>query len=247
MTPEEIAKWSGRANQKQNRVYNHMTEFERVDRAKKALDQGDGQLAVISTVIPNTGQQTTSVDADSVEHWDVSLKPKPVSCADLDMIPRGANHVTLWGTCEHDFLFSPCETFGDCLNCNEHHCIKGAGADDQARLERIKNVLREVEKEHESAKAAHEAGFPGAENWHHSQQKYLDRLRQLVAILENPAVPDGAVVRLNGGNQTHLHRVLWTTAVSALENNSSPSHVIEEMLRLLDDGQRLLTSELTNG
>jgi hypothetical protein len=243
MTPEEIAKWSGRANLKQNQVYNHMTEFERVDRAKKALDLGRGEMAVISHTLHDVPQEPASVSAESIPQWDVTLKPKPISCTDLDMTPRGANHITLWGICEHDFLFSPCETFGDCLNCHEHHCIKGAGTDERERLERIRSVLSEVEKEYESAKTAQEAGFPGAENWYHSQQRYLDRLRQLVAILEDPVVPDGAVVRLNGGSQTHLHRVLRTAAMSALENDSSPAHVIEEMLKLLDGAQDLLTSE----
>lgn len=231
MTPEEIAKWSGRANQKQNRVYNHETEFERADRAKKALDLCDRE---------QTGQPTLEKpkrdSEEAIPHWDVTLKPKPISCADLDLVPRGANHITLWGTCEHDFLFSPCEKFGLCLNCSEHHCIKSAGTNDQERLARIKSTLHEVEKEYESAKAAHEAGFPGSENWHHFQKQYLERLGQLIAILEDSTVPEGAIVRLNGGSQTHLHRVLRTTALSALENKTSPANVIEDMLNVLGGG-----------
>jgi len=235
MTSEEIAKWSGRADIKQNSVYNHETEFERVDKAKKALRRGDGSFAVIGSARSEPLPDNGSTTGQGVVHWNVALKPKPVSCSDLDLMPRGANHVTLWGTCEHDFLFSPCEKFGDCLNCNEHHCIKSAGTDDQERLSRIKEVLSEVEKEYEGAQAACDAGYPGAQQWQKSQSLYRDRIRQLVRILEDDSVPDGAVVRLTGGNnQTHLHRVLRSTAQQALENNTAPAHVINEMLGLLN-------------
>lgn len=235
MTAEEIAKWSGRADIKQNSVYNHETEFERVDRAKQALQRGDGSLAVIGSSRSKQTQENSSSTEQRIVHWNVTLKPKPVSCSDLDMVPRGANHMTLWGVCEHDFLFSPCEKFGDCLNCNEHHCIKTAGKDDKERLARVKELLSEVEKEYESAQAAFEAGYPGAEQWHRSQSQYRDRLRQLVCILEDDLVPDGAIVRLTGGNnQTHLHRVLRSTAQQALQNNTVPAYIINKMLGILD-------------
>jgi hypothetical protein len=235
MTSEEIAKWSGRANLKQNRVYNHETEFERVDKAKKALQLSDGSFAVIGIHRSGPPPENDLASVQRVVHWNLTLKPKPVSCSDLDLVPRGANHATLWGTCEHDFLFSPCQKFGDCLNCNEHHCIKSAGADDQERLARIKEVLNEVEREYEGAKSAFDAGYPGAEQWQRSQSQYRERLRQLVRILEDAFVPDGTVVRLSGGNnQTHLHRVLRSTAKQALENNTVPQHVISKMLSLLD-------------
>lgn len=235
MTAEEIAKWSGRANIKQNSVYNHETEFERVDRAKVALRRSDGSFAVIGNARSEPLHENASTTGQSVVHWNLKLKPKPVSCSDLEMVPRGANHVTLWGTCEHDFLFSPCEKFGDCLNCNEHYCIKSAGADDQERLSRIKEVLRKVESEYEGAQAAFDAGYPGAQQWQQSQGVYRDRLRQLVRILDDESVPDGSVVRLIGGNdQTHLHRVLRSTAQQALHNNTVPAHLINEMLGLLN-------------
>ena len=46
----EIAKWSGRADVKQNRTYNHMTEYELVGMAKrldltKALFEPAGEVA----------------------------------------------------------------------------------------------------------------------------------------------------------------------------------------------------------
>lgn len=235
MTSEEIAKWSGRANIKQNSVYNHETEFERVDRAKDALRRNDGSFAVIGSAGLEPLPENASTTGQSVVYWNMTLKPKPVSCSDLDLVPRGSNHVTLWGTCEHDFLFSPCEKFGDCLNCNEHHCIKSAGTDDQERLSRIKEALSEVEKEYEGAQAAFDAGYPGAQQWQQAQGLYRDRLRQLVSILEDASVPDGAVVRLTGGNnQTHLHRVLRSSVKQALQNNTVPAHLINEMLTLIN-------------
>jgi hypothetical protein len=169
-------------------------------------------------------------------HWNVRLKPKPISCADLDLAPRGTNHITPWGACEHDFAWEPCAKFGQCLTCNEHHCIKSAGKDDQERLARIKDVLAEAQKEYEAAKQAFEAGDYGADKWYESQSLYRDQLRELVSILEDRAVPDGCVVRLKGGNnQTHLHRVLRANAMKVLAQNTEPRQMIEEMLALLQD------------
>lgn len=220
MSQEEIAKWSGRVDLKQNRVYNDMSEQERVDRARDAL-----QVAKVP-----------SAATDAAKHWDVRLKQPPSSCADLDLTPRGANHITVYGHCEHDFLFSPCENFGDCLNCKEHHCVKGAGKDDQERLARIKLVLVEVAKETAAAEKAMNEGDCGADKWHADHSRYLARLRELVSILESKTVSDGATVRLRGGNsQTHLHRVLRGMAMKALEGNSAPRAVIEQMMKQLEE------------
>lgn len=230
MTDEQLAWWSGRADMRQNRVYNHMTEAERVDRARPLTHHADGSYAVVTL----DGGPPNLEGGTSPVYWDVRLKPQPASCADLDLSPRGARHVTLYGYCEHDFLFAPCENFGDCLQCHEHSCVKGAGKDDQERLARIRDILIQVTLEAEAAKRAVEAGDLGAPLWHAQQSRYESALRELVSILESKSVAEGSFIRLSGEtSNSHLHRVLRSAAMNALSSNTVPERVVREMLDLI--------------
>jgi hypothetical protein len=88
LAQEVIAKWSGRADARQNRVYNHMDEFEMVAMAEKL----DPSLSLFGP----EGSLTTQ---------------SPIQVKDLELVERGAVHVTEYGACVHDFTLSPCERF----------------------------------------------------------------------------------------------------------------------------------------
>lgn len=182
MSEDLIAKWSGRADKKQNRVYNHMTEFERVAEAE-AIDPGRelfGPDGLVST------------------HGPITLK-------DLELVERGAVHATDYGVCTHDYVVSPCERFRDCLNCHEQVCIKGDGK----KEERIRSRRQEVGKDLAAARLALESGFMGADRWFDHHEKLYHRLSQLVAILDDPTVPEGALIKLRGGSDySHLSRAI---------------------------------------
>lgn len=182
MSQELIAKWSGRADKKQNRVYNHMNEFERVAQAE-AIDLNRelfGPGGMVSALVP--------------------LTPK-----DLELVERGAIHATDYGVCIHDYVVSPCERFRDCLNCHEQVCIKG----DKKKEERIRSRHQEVGKDLAAARLAVENGFVGADRWFEHHEMLYDRLSQLVAIFDDPVVPEGALIKLHGGgNYSHLNRAI---------------------------------------
>lgn len=182
MSQDLIAKWSGRADKKQNRVYNHMDEFERVAEAE-AIDPGrelfgpDGQVSV---------------------HGPITMK-------DLELVERGAVHATDYGVCVHDYVISPCERFRDCLNCQEQVCIKG----DKEKEKRIRLRKREVETDLAAARDAMERGYVGADRWLEHHEMLGRRLAQLVAILDDPAYPNGALIKLSGGGDySHLGRAI---------------------------------------
>lgn len=215
LSQEQIAKWAGRADPKQNRVYNHMSEWEMVAKAE-ALDTS-------LTLFGPSGEVSQHV---------------PVSTQEINMMERGAMHVSLWGVCGHDFIMSPCEKFQDCLNCEEHVCIKGLGKDNSERLERIKIRLDQVEKDCAEAQAAIDNGYAGADRWYEYHQKTVVRLRQLVELLESQQVPDGAQIKLRDGNDfSHLRRVIRVKAVDALQHKASDAALLSDMTRLL--GMRL--------
>lgn len=165
----QIAKWSGRAEAKQNRTYNHMSEYEMV-----ALAEG---LDTSLTLFGPSGDVATHI---------------PVTIQEFNTMEKGAVHVTEFGVCVHDFTMSPCEKYRDCLNCAEQVCIKG----EAGKLERIKKRLAEVEAQYLAAKQAIEDGLAGADRWCEYHENTLGRLRELVVILENPELPDGAQIKL---------------------------------------------------
>jgi hypothetical protein len=213
LTQEQLAKWAGRADPKQNRVYNHMSEWEMVAKAE-ALDTS-------LTLFGPKGEVSQHA---------------PVAAQEINLMERGALHVSLWGVCSHDFIMSPCEKFQDCLNCEEHVCIKGLGKDSAERLKRIKMRLLQVEKDYTEALVAVNNGYAGADRWYEYHQKTVDRLRQLVEILESPQIPDGAQIKLRDGKDfSHLRRVIRVKAVEAVEGRTPDAILLSEMSRLLGD------------
>ena len=211
LSQEQLAKWAGRADQKHNRVYNHMSEWEMVAKAE-ALDTS-------LTLFGPKGEVSQHV---------------PLTTQEVNLMERGSLHVSLWGVCSHDFIMSPCEKFRDCLNCEEHVCIKGAGKDNANRLRRIKERLAQVEKDYEAAILALAQGYSGADRWFEYHLKTVERLRQLVEILESPQIEDGAQIKLRNGKEfSHLRRVIRIKAVESLQQGSPDAALLVEMTALL--------------
>jgi hypothetical protein len=210
LSQEQIAKWSGRADPKQNRVYNHMDEFENVALAE-ALDTSlelFGPKGEVSQFVPITAQE-------------------------FNLMERGPVHVTEFGICVHDWILTPCEKFQTCLICEEHVCVKGDGE----RLKRIKARLAEVEKDYAEARDSIAKGLKGADRWYESHEKIVIRLRQLVKILENPNLPDGSQIKLRDGKDySHLRRAIRSKADDALQQNAPDADLLSEMSELLGGG-----------
>jgi len=121
----------------------------------------------------------------------------PVTLTDLNAIGDGIAHVTEYGFCVHDFSMLPCQKHRDCLNCTEQVCIKG---DDQ-RLERLIEQRDGIRKQLAKAQAASEGGFYGADRWSQHQHKTLERVSQLIEILESPKTPIGSVICLSNDQE----------------------------------------------
>jgi hypothetical protein len=213
LSQEMIAKWAGRADPKQNRVYNHESEWEIIAKAE-ALDTSlslFGPAGEISQHIPVTTQE-------------------------VNLMERGALHASLYGVCSHDFIMSPCGKFRDCLNCEEHICIKGSDGVSVERLERMKALLAQVEIDFLAAKVGLAEGYSGADRWYESHEKTAVRLRQLIEILESPQIPEGAQIKLHDGKDfSHLRRVIRLKAVDALEHGTSDAALLADMARLLEE------------
>ena len=180
---EHLAKWAGRARQSDNRVYNHMTEEERVARVREVL----------------AGTELAGVETSMRVN-------EPTTRAEFNLRVQGPTHRTAYGACEHDWTTSPCTKHRKCLTCSEHAFTKG----DQEAYARIKTETDDQLEECDKALAAIRAGTAVADRWLESALNTLLRQWQLLELLESDDIEDGATIRVTdaGAEHTHLRRAL---------------------------------------
>lgn len=164
----EIAAWSGRKDVRQNAAYDHRTPEEMLQRKRRR----DKELAAITGGAMKVNPPVTRAEAAArTTH----------------------GHATEIGFCEHDFAASPCVMFMECLHCTKHVCVKGH---DPRHLERVTLALESARRSLTEAETALSKEYEGAEDWVRAHQETIERLEQLRAILTDPAVPDGSLIRL---------------------------------------------------
>jgi hypothetical protein len=183
MTEYELAKWSGRANIKQNRVYNHVSDEEILKEYESI------KLSATNYLISEA----------------ITIRD-PVSKEAILSINHSAVHKTEFGYCVHDYALSPCEKFRDCLNCSEQVCVKG----NFDNLKRLKERLVDTNELIDiTMKNINENDSPiDKDRWLTFHLKTKERLQELIAILNSKEVPDGSFVRLANKSYSHLQRTI---------------------------------------
>lgn len=156
----------------------------------------------------------------------------PVTFDDLNAVGDGIAHVTEYGFCVHDFSMLPCQKHRDCLNCTEHVCIKG----DEERTKRLIQQRDGIHRQLETSRKAAVDGLYGADRWTEHQLKTLQRVNQLIEILESPHTPEGSVVLLNHEQEfTPLKRELAarssTVKLSNIPPDAPDSNELSSLLR----------------
>jgi hypothetical protein len=205
MSDEEIARFAGRADPKQNRVYNHLTDKE------LAVKYEQAQIAA--------GYEESML-----------IHCEPVGREAYDLAPKGPVHRSLWGFCLHDFAASPCGLFRDCLNCDEHLCEKRSGTKEELTAQ-----LADTEVNLLAAEKAMTEGEYGADRWYEHHKLTVARLRELIAIMNDDNVSDGSFIRLRQDYApSHANRALRARgdlARSSLGQAEMPllSNLMEEM------------------
>lgn len=174
----DIAKWSGRASIYQNASYDHVTSEEIVTMLREAVGNHAKAIGPLAEIPKNL----------------------PISRAEFAAMAVPTAHVTLYGFCIHDFTTTPCEMFRKCLDCREHVCIKGV----PGKTERVRQVLEEAKQMLAKAQQAVAEEVYGAEDWVTTHQASADRMEQLLAILTDSKVTDGAVIQLSATNTYSL-------------------------------------------
>jgi len=165
----DIAKWAGRADVRHNAYYDHETAESLLAKAR-------------------------AIDADMFGRALTATPHRPVTARQLIEGHVPGVHLTRYGACLHDFAMSPCPMYRDCLNCAEHACVKGDG-----RAERsIRDRLSLIETALGGAEEAAAAGEGNSRIWFSRMRTERARLRELVGLIDDPAIQPGAILRLNG-------------------------------------------------
>lgn len=174
----DIAKWSGRVNTHQNSAYDHESSNEIVARIRSAVGDHDKTIGPLADIPKNL----------------------PVSRAEFAEMAVPTAHVTLYGFCIHDFTTTPCEMFRKCLDCREHVCVKGV----PGKVERVRQALAAAHHQLDLALVAVADEVYGAGDWVATHRMTVDRLGQLLAILTDPKIADGAVIQLSASGTYSL-------------------------------------------
>lgn len=165
----DIAKWSGRKDIRQNEAYDHVTADEFL---QKVRDIDDGRMfGPLAEFVSKT----------------------PISREKFLQLKFPTAHTTELGFCIHDWTMLPCQKHRDCINCTEHVCLKG----DIKKTERVRQSLIDAEAQLMRAEQALEDSYAGADRWLEHHRLMVERLRNLVMILNDPNVPIGAVIQLS--------------------------------------------------
>jgi Uncharacterized protein conserved in bacteria len=141
MSELDIAKWSGRVNVNQNRVYNHVSEEDMLDKIK-----------TIKLTMENYCQRKSI--------------PTNELTVDFDNLNQGAIHLTEFGYCVHNYLVRPCTKINEFIEYdNETLDMKSV---DRIRLESMREKLMQLIN---ITQIAFENGDYGADKWlqHHEK------------------------------------------------------------------------------
>lgn len=101
---------------------------------------------------------------------------------------------TYTGYCIHDWRMTPSPLHGHCIDCEDH--VYEKTAESVSRIRSLYQVTKSLLDQAECAAREHNAG---AKKWEDKHRATLARIGQLLAILEDPAVPDGTFFQLPPG------------------------------------------------
>jgi hypothetical protein len=166
----DIALWSGRSQVSENNVYDHVSGRDVLAMVRAAVgdpSQTRGPLARLSGVT-------------LLERGEFARLKVPTA------------HTTDLGYCIHDYSMLPCQAHQDCLNCDEHVCVKG----DHEKEERLNDLIRETKQLLAKAEADQSLQFAGVHRWVEAQTRTLARAEELKRIMDDPFVPAGAVISI---------------------------------------------------
>ena len=170
MQTELLTKWSGRANEKHNRVYNHTTP-----------EQYNQKLATI------TGKKVTNIDSFSL--IEVFM---PNSIQEINTNASLTLHQTEFGVCIQSYISNPCTKHRNCITCSEQVCVKG----DEIKLERLRKRLSMEQSILAADMTAIAEGSIGADRHYNMRLETIRVCKELIDKLTDDTLADGALIKI---------------------------------------------------
>lgn len=202
----DIAKWSGRRDIRQNEAYDHVTSGQMLQKIRDAVggDQMFGPLAELPKKVLIRRDEFARL-----------------------VVPTA--HTTDLGYCVHDYTASPCQLHMDCIHCQDLVCVKGdakKGALLRQRLDEAKGLM-------DMAQAATAKDYSGSDRWLDHHRATVDRLTQLCSIMDDPTVPEGAVIQLAAPNMPS--RLDQVTEISQFQPKNEQARLLAGVKALLGE------------
>ena len=150
MSELDIAKWSGRINVNQNRVYNHVSEEDMLDKIR-------------------------AIKLNKSNYCKMESIPSNELTVDFDNLNQGAIHLTEFAYCVHNYLVRPCTKINEFIEYdNETLDMKSV---DRIRLQSVREKIMQLKR---ITKIAYENGDYGADKWLQHHEKNLERINKLL-------------------------------------------------------------------
>ncbi len=202
----DIAKWSGRRDVRQNEAYDHVTPGQMLQKIRDAVggDQMFGPLAELPKKVLIRRDEFARL-----------------------VVPTA--HTTDLGYCVHDYTASPCQLHMDCIHCQDLVCVKG----DTEKEVLLRRRLDEAKELMDKAQAATSEGYSGSDRWLDHHRLTVDRLIQLCSIMDDPAVPNGAVIQL--ATPTMPSRLDQVTKIGQSQPENQQAHLLAGIKALLGE------------
>jgi hypothetical protein len=168
-----VAKWSGRTDIKQNAEYDHVPGIRLAEVGRDLMAKGKvfGALADVHKALDPADRET--------------FREAMFATA----------HITELGICDHDYHSAPCPelSFDGCSVCEHLNVEKG----NQPARERAERTRVDVQWLLDRAKADLEDGCEDASNFVDAHTMMLEGLDRILAIHDDPTIPEGSWVRAN--------------------------------------------------
>lgn len=212
------SKWAGRADPKHNRAYNHTTEEEY--NHDWLEEQSSQEITDFENMKSAFKVQIASGSARSLQQFNTRTS--------LAML------LTDMGECKSSYYEHPCLKHRDCVNCNEHICVKG----NKEHLQNLEGKYKREKLLLKGDKKALDEGVNGALQWYERRSITVQRLKTILEWLNNPDVKVGDRIKLADiVDVTHLDRALIANGKKALPK-------IENYQRMLSKNKKVTTVEI---
>lgn len=168
-----VAKWSGRTDIKQNAEYDHVSGIQLAEVGRDLMANGQ-----VFGALANMHDALDPVDRETFRETVFATA-----------------HVTDLGICDHDYHSAPCPelSFDGCSVCEHLNVEKG----NQPARERAERTRVDVQWLLDRAKADLEDGCDEASNFVDAHTMMLEGLDRILAIHDDPTIPEGSWVRAN--------------------------------------------------